>query len=537
MDLRSTSLAFVVSRLCVATPGHAHDDPAPRPPGRVSFESSCTPNAQTQLERGASLLHSFLFSAAEATFRDVLLRDSSCAIATWGIAAALMSNPMSGHGLSASEADRAQAAIAQGRTIVAKTQRERDYIEAVAAYYAEYPTRNERDREAARAQAFQALAARYPEDDEAQIFAALYTAATQQQSDRKYSTYLKAASVLEKQLAKHPDHPGVAHYLILCYDAPPLARQGLGAARRYVDLAPYSPHALHIPSHILTRAGEWESSAATNHLSVEFAVKASDADGAYHASDHLVYANLQMARDSEVRKEMEIVSKIATDPARPTASYAKAAMAARYAVERGAWRDAMQLPAPAITSKFPYVDSVTHFARALGAAREGDVAAAEKDAAQISGLHAALVEAKDSWWATEVEVQKLAANAWIALARKNSAAALDLMRTAADLEDRNEKQHSVMPGRILPARELLGDMLLELKQPGAALMEYEASQMREPNRFRGLYGIARAAEAAGDRAKAEQAYERLLAMTKNGDGMRQELATAKSFTASPGNSR
>jgi tetratricopeptide (TPR) repeat protein len=511
----------------------AHDDePGTGKLGKVTFKSSCDPKVQDDLERAVAMLHSFWYSAGEQAFRDVLARDPSCAVANFGIAAILMSNPLAGMGASPAGAQKAQAAIDLGRKTGAKTERERDYIEAVAAYYQDFANRPERARQESRAKAFEALAAKYPDDDEAQIFSALYIAATQQQSDQTYGAYLKSAGILEKQFAKHPDHPGVAHYLIHSYDAPPIAKQGITAARRYAGIAPAAPHALHMPSHIFTRVGEWEASVATNRRSAEVAVKGNEPDEAFHASDYAVYANLQMARDGEALKDFEAVSKVTGEsPARSTAPYARAAMAARLALERGAWKDAMQLSAPAVTSKFPYTDAITYFARALGAARTGDIAAAERDAAQLGVLHYALVEAKDRYWATEVEVQRTIASAWIALAKQDSAEALRLMRAAADMEDRNEK-HIITPGRVLPARELLGDMLLEMKQPADALKEYEASQAREPNRFRGLYGAARAAEQSGDRARAADYYARLLALAKSADSNRPELSAAKTFIAS-----
>ena len=226
--------------------------------GKVGFPNSCSAGVQAEFLRGVAMLHSFWYSAAEKTFRDVLAKDSTCAIATWGYAAILMSNPLAGAGASAKGAEQAQAAIEQGRKIGAKTQRERDYIEAVAVYYDDWANRPERSRQEARAKAFETLAARYPGDDEAQIFSALYIAGTQSQADQTYAAYLKAAAILEKQFVKYPDHPGVAHYLIHSYDAPPIARQGLTAARRYADIAPAAPHALHMPSHIFTRVGSWE---------------------------------------------------------------------------------------------------------------------------------------------------------------------------------------------------------------------------------------------------------------------------------------
>src|SRR5688572_21197567 len=256
------------------------------------------------------MLHSFWFGAGEKTFRDVLAQDPSCTIANWGIAAILMSNPLGGQGASPKSAALAQEAIDQGRRTSPKTQRERDYLEAVAAYYQDFSTRSERSRQESRAKAFEALAARYPDDDEAQIFSALYIAGTQSQADQTFAAYLKAAAVLEKQFVKYPDHPGVAHYLIHSYDAPPIAAKGLSAARRYAAIAPDAPHALHMPSHIFTRVGAWEESAATNFRSMETARKNNDGDEAWHAYDYMVYAYLQLGQDAKARQSIEDATKL-----------------------------------------------------------------------------------------------------------------------------------------------------------------------------------------------------------------------------------
>lgn len=513
----------------VSVPAQSHETAGKdQTVGRVTFASSCEPAVQPLLETGVAMLHSFWYSATEKTFREVLAQDPGCTVATWGIAAILMTNPLAGQGASPKGAADAQAAIEQGRRAPPKTQRERDYIEAVAAYYQDFSARSERARQESRAKAFEALAARYPDDDEAKIFSALYIAATQSQADQSYSSYLKAAALLEKMFAKYPDHPGVAHYLIHSYDAPPIAKQGLPAAHRYASLAPSAPHALHMPSHIFTRVGAWQDSAVTNKRSAEVAKAAGDDAEVYHASDYLVYAYLQTARDEDARRAMDEASKInRTNPALAI-PYAFAAMPARYAIERGEWREAMQLqPQP---TKFPFAEAITYFARALGAARSGDTAAAEKDAAELTRLHQTLKEAKNNYWATEVEIQRLAVAGWIALAEGKADDALKFMTSAADLEDRNEK-HIVTPGRIVPARELLGDMLLELKQPAQALREFEASQLREPNRFRGYYGAGRAAEAAGDRAKAADYYARMMELTGKANSPRPEVALARAFVA------
>ena len=498
--------------------------------GKVEFPNSCSPAVQEKFLRGVAMLHSFYYSATQRAFEDVAAEDNSCAIATWGYASILMSNPLQGIGASPKSAERAQAAIDKGRQIGAKTQRERDYIEAVAAYYEDFANRPERARQVARAKAYEALAAKYPDDDEAQIFYALYLAGTQTASDQTYSAYLKSAAILEKQFAKHPDHPGVAHYLIHSYDAPPIAAQGLPAARRYAVIAPDAPHALHMPSHIFTRVGAWTDAATTNRRSADSAQRSNDPDDALHALDYMTYAYLQLARDGDARKTLEEAGTLTTgiNPARATAYYALAAMPARYIVERGAWRDTAKLaPSP---SNFPFTEAMTHYARALGAARSDDPAAAQTDIEKITALRDRLKSAKNDYWANEVEVMRLTSAAWVALAQKKGNEALALMRQAADIEDRSEK-NIVTPGRLLPARELLGDMLMELKRPGEALKEYEASQQREPNRYRGLYGAGQAAAQSGNRDKARQYFSKLIELASSGDS-RPEMEKARRYLAS-----
>jgi tetratricopeptide (TPR) repeat protein len=526
MKLRLVHLSFLFS-FALPVPVQAHDaDSQSGPLGKVSFPTSCDPKVQPAFERAVAMLHSFWYSAGEKAFRDVLKDDPQCAIATWGIASILMSNPLAGQGASPKGAEQAQAAIDEGRRIGAKTERERGYIEAVAAYYQDFATRPEKERQASRAKAYEGLAQRYPADDEAQIFYALYTAGTQTQADQTYAAYLKAAAILEDEFKKYPDHPGVAHYLIHSYDAPPIAAKGLIAARRYATIAPDAPHALHMPSHIFTRVGSWQESVATNARSREVAKAGNEPDEAYHASDYMVYADLQLARDAEALRAIDEAMKVGGASSRFVAPYAIAAMPARYAFERGAWQDAAKLQPSGGT--YPFVESITYFARSVGAARSGDLAAARKDAEQLESFHKALLTAKNTYWATEVEIQRLAAAGWIALGEGKSEEALKFMRAAADLEDSNEK-HIVTPGRIVPARELLGEMLLEVKQPDAALKEFEASQRREPNRFRNYLGSARAAEMAGDRAKAAGYYQKLVALAKDADTARPELVSAKKF--------
>jgi hypothetical protein len=529
MQPRKLAVAVSVALSLMSASALSQQREGQGPLGTVKFATSCDPKVQPQFERAVAMLHSFYFGAAEKAFREVLAQDPSCTIATWGIASLLMSNPLAGQGAAPKRAEVAQAAIEQGRRTPPKTQRERDYIEAVAAYYQDFSSRSERSRQQSRSKAYEALAAKYPDDDEAQIFSALYIAGTQTQADQSYAAYLKAAAILEKQFVKYPEHPGVAHYLIHSYDAPPIADKGLNAARRYADIAPAAPHALHMPSHIFTRVGEWEASAATNLRSADAGRKGGSPNEAYHASDYAVYAFLQLARDGDAKRTMDEAFNITnSDTTAQGGLYARAAMPARYAVERGNWREAAQLE-PTATKVF-YTDAQTYFARALGAARSGDAEAAEKEASELARLQKGLQAAGDTYWATELEVQRLAVTGWIALVRGKGDDAVKFMRAAADLEDRNEKS-IVTPGRILPARELLGDMLLELKQPAQALKEYETSHVREPNRYRGYAGAAHAAEAAGDRAKAAKYYAKLIELTKNADTQRPELAHARAYLA------
>ena len=486
------SLASTLPAIADEMPaGHAGHDHL----GRVAFANSCSAAVQEDFTRAVAMLHSFWYSAAEPAFRGVLAKDPACAIATWGIAAILMNNPLAGAGAGPREAERAQAALEQGRRIGAATQRERDYIEAVGAYYRDFTTQPESARQLHRAAAFAALAARYPDDDEAQIFAALYLAGTQSQSEQTFAAYRRAAAVLEPMFARYPDHPGVAHYLIHAYDAPPLAAEGQTAARRYAAIAPDAPHALHMPSHIFTRIGAWPDSVATNRRAYEAAILGGEPGEAYHASDYAVYADLQMAHDADAARDMANAFSVkAAGVPTQTIAYSAASMPARYALEREDWQAAAALPPPATGPAF--TAAITWFARALGAARIGDVRAAELAIVELAAGKAALLAAGNAYWAREVDVQQRTATAWAALAQGRTAEALELMRAAADLEDANEK-HIVTPGRVLPARELLGDMLLEAAQPAAALQEYQASQVREPHRFRGYSGAARAADAAG----------------------------------------
>ena len=501
------------------------DSGQPAKLGTVAFANSCGPAAQGSFERGVALLHSFWFAEGEKAFREALDRDPTCAIATWGIATILIGNTF-GVGPSPVDAQRAQEAIDRGRTIGAKTQRERDYIESIAAYYDHFAERANGARMRSLSDAFEALAARYPDDDETQIFDALYLTASQSLGDKTYARALKAASILEPQFVKHPDHPGVAHYLIHSYDFPALAQKGLPAALCYADIAPDAYHALHMPSHIFTRVGAWKESIDTNARSIAEAKAESATSSVLHAMDYTVYAELQLGRDADASAVVDESSAISG--AENASLYARAAIPARYLVERDQWAAAAALRDPA-DSKFPYTEAMTLFARGIGAARSGNPAAAEKDVARLATIVAALNTAKNDYWATEVEVQRLGVAAWVAFAEGKRDEAVHLMGSAADIEDASEKA-AVSPGRILPARELLGDMLLESGRLGDALTAYESSLVHDPKRLRSYDGAAQAALGVGNDSKARDYFSRMVEMADN-NSRRPELIRARQYLA------
>lgn len=517
---------FALGSLLLAATG-AHAEPAEKL-GTVSFENSCSAAVQPYLQRAVAMLHSFWWGEGDKAFRDVLQRDPSCAIAGWGIAAIAIGNPYAA-GATPDGAKRAQEAIAQARATGAKSERERGYIEAIAAYYDRFAERPHPARMRSLADAFEALAKRYP-DDETQIFSAIYLISTQPPADKTVARAMQGAAILEAQFQKHRDHPGVAHYLIHAYDYPSVADKGLAAAMRYADIAPSAPHALHMPSHIFTRVGLWQESAATNRRAATTATSEAERSDRLHALDYLVYASLQLARDGNAKAGVDEVRQMAPgEGATAIASaYSRAAVPARYAIERGLWQEAAQLDDPD-KSSFPFTQAMRYFARALGAARSGNPAAAEKDLAHLRQLGDALKAAKNAYWATEVEVQRGAAEAWIAFAKGERDQGLKLMRAAADIEDKTEK-HPVSPGRLIPARELLGDMLLESGRPAEALVEYEASQVRDPKRFRGFWGAGQAAAQAGNKDKARYNFTRLVELAGPGDP-RPELAKARGYLA------
>jgi len=494
--------------------------------GKVSFANTCTPAAQEDLTRAVALLHSFAFRDAEGAFQKAWTTDPQCAISGWGIASALIGNTFA-IGPNPQQAQVAKDAIARARGISRKSEQETNFIEAIAQYYDGYPAKPHMQRMKALSDAFEVVAKRFPQDDEAQIFSAVYLTATQPLTDKSYTAALKAAAILEVQFKKHPDHPGVAHYLIHSYDFPDIAQKGMSAARAYSEIAPSAPHALHMPSHIFTRVGAWKDSAAINERSANAAKETREPHDQLHSMDYAVYAYLQLGQDEEARRVLREAREVkGFTPTVRAGFYALAAMPARIALERGDWKEATTLVAE--DNNFPYTKTQTLYARALGHARSGNPDAAAADIQAIAGVVAALKD-KDNYWMTETEVQRLTTQGWVEFATGNQAAGLDLMRAAADMEDANEKS-SLTPARMLPARELYGDMLMAAKRPADALVAYEHSQTREPNRYRGLYGAAQAAAQSGNREKARMYFSKLVEMA--GSGIRaSELPAVKQYLA------
>jgi len=494
--------------------------------GTVHLETSCNEVAQRRFDRGMRYQHSYWYLNAKDVFEEAIKADPTCAIAYWGIALTLMDNPH--NAIPRPNLAPGLAAIQKAKEIGAKTEREREYIDALMLMYADADKLSHRQRITAFRDAQEKIAKKYPNDDEAQIAYAITLNTSADPNDKTYAQQTKGAAILEPISLRQPRHPGVTHYLIHLYDYPSTAAKGLAAADRYASIAPSAPHAQHMPSHIYTRVGYWKQSIDSNIASVK-AAKAEKSVGNYlHAQDYMVYAHLQLGQDKEARVVMDDMMKETDFKATLSgADYALAASPARYAVERGDWQSASQLSVR--PSTFNYAMAISHFARALGAARSGKPDAAKADIEKLAELSKKLADAKDAYWSEIVDIQRQVAAAWVLHAEGKHDEALKAMSTAADAEDRTEK-HAVTPGPLAPARELYGEMLLDRGKAKEAFAAFEATKVKEPNRFRGFLGAAQAAEKLGDKAAAKANYQKLMAL---GDGKsdRPEVAKAKQYLA------
>jgi tetratricopeptide (TPR) repeat protein len=504
----------------------------------VDFTTSCTPAVQHEFKHAVWTLHSFWYPEALKEFTAVTEAEPGCAIGYWGIA---MSHwyplwyPPSPAALRAGS-----EAVEKAMAAPTKTEREKDYIAAIAAFYRDNDKLDHRTRALAYEKAMEQVYLKYPEDREAGVFYALALDTTAPPTDKTYANQKKAAEILNKVWKEQPNHPGVVHYLIHSDDSAQFAQAGLDAAICYAKIAPDVPHALHMPSHIFTRLGMWQesidSNRAANTAALAYVRKALGPQGfdseSVHTMDYLEYAYLQTAQDGLAKAVVDQLTGFGQSAGAnlPTA-YAVAAIPVRFALERRDWAAAASLSEPAIgfpLERFPWAEAMISFGRSLGEARTGNAAGAQAEIAKLQSLKDKLLAANDTYWANQVEVQRLGAAGILAHVQGDDTKAVELVRAAADLEATMDK-HPATPSSVLPARELLADLLLELNQPDAALAEYKEMLRTDPNRFRSILGEARAAKQSGDTAAAHDAYQKLVALSKPAGPERAELAEAKAY--------
>src|SRR6266536_152403 len=523
-----------------------------RAAGTVDFPVSCAPDARPEFVRGVALLHSFFYEEARRIFTAVAAKDPTCAMAQWGIAMTwwhpIWTPP------TPDEMSAGKAAIEKAMGMTAGTERERGFIQALNVYYNSSDSPNAgavgqschgpvgaRDRVVAYEKAMRQLSEKYPDDFEAQTFYAFAILAVgyATPTDTTLAKQLQAAALLEKLWKKNPNHPGVTHYLIHSYDYPALAERGLAAARSYGSIAPWVPHALHMPSHIFTRLGMWEESIAANRSSADAsrayaAIRHRDATEAeeLHALDYMAYSYLQEAQDTKAKEIVDFVATVRkTNPELEfSAAYALAAIPARYALERNAWSEAATLTVPELPhwSSYPSFEALIEYSHALGRAHTGDVEGARKAIDRMRQLRDSSTDPRLDYFKRHLDLQIQAASAWVTYSEGKKDDAVDLLRRAADAEDILGK-HPVSPGALVPAREQLGDLLLKLDRPKEAQREFEAALKIHPGRFRGLYGAAQAAEQAGEKEKAYRYYAKLTEQTAKADGSRSELAELQKY--------
>jgi tetratricopeptide (TPR) repeat protein len=493
--------------------------------GKVAFPTSCKPAAQAQFNRAMLYQHSFWYRASQKVFEETLKTDPDCAMAHWGTALSLLWNPHVAP--PPKNLVEGAAALDKAKATPKKTPREAAYIEALTEMFKDHEKVDHRTRVVSYAAAMEKVAKTYPKDDEAQIYYALALNTSASPSDKTFANQLKGAAILEKIAKRQPQHPGVTHYLIHLYDYPAIAEKGLDAARRYAKIAPDAPHALHMPSHIFTRVGYWKDSIASNTKSAQAAKESKDLHDQLHAMDYMVYAHLQLGQEKLAKAVMDDMKTVAgfTEAFLP-GPYAMAASPARFAVERNDWQAAGQLEVRA--NPLPQVQAVSHYARALGAARSGNPAAAKADIAKLEELLKVLRDKKDAYWSEQVDIQRQASAAWVLFAEGKHDDALKAMAAAAEAEDKTEK-HPVTPGPLAPAREQYAGMLFERGQAKEALAAFEATLKKEPNRLLAFAGAARAAAKSGDAAKARAYYTKIVELAAGADTVRAEVAEARAF--------
>jgi tetratricopeptide (TPR) repeat protein len=525
-------LSCLLSISVVADEEHRHPAGDPEKLGTVSFPVSCTPAAQKQFQRGVAMMHSFWYEEAERTFNEVAKADPACAMAYWGLAMSYFHPIWDGRGPNAAILKKGWEAVEKAKSLGAKTERERDYVAAIETFYKDSDKLDHRTRVLAYESAMERVYTRYPEDREAAAFYSLALLGTVAASpvDKTLARQKKAGEIAEKVFAAEPNHPGAAHYVIHSYDYPELAQKALPAARAYAKIAPDAPHALHMPSHIFTRLGLWQESIDSNIASARAAQKVGMVGEQLHASDYLEYAYLQRGEDEQAKRVLDQMAANKTGlPSYFAGVYATATMPARYVIETRRWSEAAKLEVPSGSpgGKLSWAEATVYYARALGSAHTGDVEGARQAIQKLEAARDQLTGLQESYWAGQVEIQRREAAGMLAFAQGKKDEALELLRSAADMEDASDK-HPVTPGPVKPARELLGEFLLTTGKPAEALAAFESTLQRSPNRFNSLYGAATAAQTAGQREKARHYFQGLIAVS-DPRSQRPELSTAKSY--------
>ena len=503
--------------------------------GTVEFETSCSENVKEDFNLGIALLHSFEYEEAEKVFAKIIDEEPGCAMAYWGVA---MSNYHQVWPSPPSEAEleKGNKAISIAQSITQKSERETDYINAIALFYKDWNTISHRTRSVNFEKAMEKLYKKYPGDKE---FYALSLDGAADPFDKSYTNQRKAGAILTGLYPSEPDHPGIVHYIIHSYDYPELAILALPAARKYASIAPSSAHAQHMPSHIFTRLGLWDECIQSNILSTASAKCYAESAGIkghwseeLHGMDYLVYAYLQKAENGLAKQQYDYLKTIhEVYPVDFKEAYAFAAIPARYFLENKMWKEVAgieMLPGNFPWQNFPWQAAIIHFARLLGSVHTGDITSARNELKNLNNIYDTLTAQKDPYKANQVMIQIKTSEAWILLGERKTTEALQLMKIAADMEDKTEKS-PVTPGEVLPAKELLADMLLQLNKPADALEAYGEDLKKHPNRFNGVYGAGLASERIGNIEKAKYYYQQLTAVANSPTANRPELVMAKLF--------
>jgi tetratricopeptide (TPR) repeat protein len=528
------ALSIALCAPAVAQHEHHNEGAAPVRLGTVHFANTCKPEVQESFSRSVALLHSFWYDEAERQFLRVAEQDPTCGIALWGAGMSAWHLLWEPNGPSPEKLKQGQQWLQKAQVAGAKSDREKEFIAALAKFYGDADRTPHLQRVLAYEQDMSDLHTRFPDDHETTTFYALSLlgSALSSPPDKSYAKQRKAGAMLEPLVAQEPDHPGIAHYIIHAYDYPALAPSALNAARSYAKIAPDAPHALHMPSHIFTRLGLWQDSINSNLASAAAARKHNLVGDELHALDYLEFAYLQTAQDQRAKEVLRQVQNPSdSDAARFAGLYAANTIPARYAVERRQWTEAANLSTDGLPGgRYAWADATVYFARSLGAARSGKADQARADLAKLSACRQTLLDVKENYWSTQVEIQRRAAEAWLRFAEGREDDALATMRSAVELDDSTDK-HPVTPGAVVPMRALLGDMLLAMKKADEAQTEFTKLMKTEPNRFAAIYGAARSAEMKGDRRAATEMYEKLTQQAAQGNQDRPELKEAKKYLA------